>query len=200
MELKPERCVFINCPYDREFASLFEAIIFATVCCGFVPRSAIESGTVAESRIERIKDALFSSKYSIHDLSRCTGEGEEGLARFNMPLELGMAMARRHLVRKKADQHDWLVLVPTGHQYLRFISDLGAFDPATHDGTVESIVPKVMSWLAGRPDAIRTPTPQDVFAALGTFTAKRHQLGVEWSGEVPWRLVLEAAGEAVPKL
>ena len=199
-DLKPERCVFINCPYDAEFAPLFDAIIFATVCCGFVPRSALESGNVAEPRLERITRALFSSKYSIHDLSRCTGEGEEGLARFNMPLELGMAIARRHLGRVKKHKHDWFVLVPAGHRYLRFVSDLGAFDPATHDGSVAGIVPKVMSWLAGRPDAIRTPTPHEVLAALPHFQERRHRLGADWSGEVPWHLVLEAAAETIPKL
>ncbi len=45
----------------------------------------------------RIVRALANSKYLIHDLSRCTGEGIENVARFNMPLELGMAMARRLL-------------------------------------------------------------------------------------------------------
>jgi hypothetical protein len=37
----------------------------------------------------------MGSKYSIHDLSRCTGEGAENFARLNMPLEPGIAMARQ---------------------------------------------------------------------------------------------------------
>jgi hypothetical protein len=150
--------------------------------------------------MSRITRALFSSKYSIHDLSRCTGEGEERLARFNMPLELGMAMACRELRRQRATRHDWLVLVPKGHKYLRFVSDLGAFDPATHDGTLESVVPKVMSWLAGRPDAIRTPPPTAVLAALPAFSERKHQLGIQWIGDVPWQFVIEAATETVPRL
>ena len=77
-----------------------------------MPRSAIESGTVAEPRLARVTRALFSFRYSIHDLSRATGEGSEDLARFNMPLELGMAMARRF---KNPEEHDWLLLVPKGH-------------------------------------------------------------------------------------
>ena len=89
LPVDPRQSVFINCPYDSEFAPLFDAIVFATVCCGFVPRSALESGNVAEPRMERIAKAIFSSKYSFHDLSRCKGEGSEQLARFNMPLEPG---------------------------------------------------------------------------------------------------------------
>ena len=46
-----------------------------------------------------------------------------------MPLELGMAMARRYM--GTADDHQWLILAPKGHAYLRFVSDLAAFDPAT---------------------------------------------------------------------
>jgi hypothetical protein len=55
-----------------------------------------------------------------------------------MPLELGMAMARRYM--GTAHDHEWLILAPKGHAYLRFASDLAAFDPATHDGTVKSVV------------------------------------------------------------
>lgn len=149
----PSKSVFINCPFDADYAPLFDAIVFATVCCGFIPRSALESGTVSEPRLTRILRALFSSKYSIHDLSRCTGEGSDNIARFNMPLELGMAMARRFM--EPANEHDWLVLAPIGHTYVRFVSDLAAYDPATHNGSIPSIVIAVMSWLATRNRRLR---------------------------------------------
>jgi hypothetical protein len=112
--IEPAKSVFINCPFDANYAPLFDAIVFASACCGFIPRSALESGSVAEPRMERITRALFSSKYSIHDLSRCRGEGD--------------------------DEHDWLVLAPEGHAYLRFLSDPAAYDLATHDGSVEGVV------------------------------------------------------------
>jgi hypothetical protein len=89
---------------------------------------------VSASRAWRESRAPSSAAATqIHDLSRCTGEGGENLARFNMPLELGMAMARRYM--GTANDHEWLILAPKGHAYLRFVSDLAAFDPATHDGT-----------------------------------------------------------------
>lgn len=149
--------------------------------------------------MERILKALFESKYSIHDLSRCRGEGDEKLARFNMPLELGIAMARRYGERRSKNRHDWFVLVPEGHGYQKFVSDLAGYDPGTHPETVEGVVPKVMTWLASRPDTGRTPTPETVLAALPGFQARRKKLGIEWSGEVPWHLVLEAAEELVPE-
>src|SRR5580658_5029138 len=91
-----ERSVFINCPYDPGFADLFHAIVFTVIAFGFVPRSARESEGEAETRIDRISETLAQCKYSIHDLSRFTGEGTGNLARFNMPLELGIAIALRY--------------------------------------------------------------------------------------------------------
>lgn len=191
LALDPSTSVFINCPFDSQYSTLFDAIIFATVCCGFMPRSALESGTVSEPRLARITRAVFSSRYSIHDLSRCTGEGDGNFGRFNMPLELGMAMARRFM--DTADEHDWLVLVPQGHAYLRFVSDLAAYDPATYDGSVGSVVVAVMAWLSTRKDAVPPVTPSVVLDALPRFTAEKSVLETAWGGQPPWSDVVLAA-------
>ena len=153
------------------------------VACGFAPRSAIESGTVSESRIDRIRKAIFGSRYSIHDLSRCRGQGDLNLARFNMPLELGIAMCRRFV---DETSHDWLVLVPEGHQYLRFISDLGAFDPRTHKETAESIIPPIVNWLKSRPNAPPAPFPDQVVGKLPKYLEEIAELRRRSGGELPW--------------
>jgi len=195
LTINPAKAVFINCPYDAEFAETFDAIFFAIACCGFTPRSALESGTVAESRMRRIVDAIFSSKYSIHDLSRCRGEGSEMLARFNMPLELGIAMARRFMKSRPNQRHDWLVLVPDGHGYLKFVSDLAGFDPVRYDGKTESVVSKIIFWLATRPEAAEIPTPQAVLNELPRFQKEKLRLQQEWGGDVPWADTVLAALE-----
>lgn len=184
LALHPETSVFINCPFDAEYAALFDAIVFATVSCGFMPRSALESGTVSEPRLERITRAIFNSKYSIHDLSRCRGEGDENFARFNMPLELGMAMARR--LMDPSEGHDWLVLVPRGHLYARFISDLAAYDPAVYDGSAESVVAVVMAWLSTRKNAVSLVTPAEVLSRLALFRSEKLKLEAAWAGNTPW--------------
>jgi hypothetical protein len=140
----------------------------------------------------RILHAIMGSKYSIHDLSRCKGEGDANLARFNMPLELGIAMACRHISRRAADKHDWLVLVPSGHQYQAFISDVSGFDPAMHDGSVPGIVTTVMAWLATRPDADRTPNPQQVVALLPDFDKEIRALRDTWGPFPPWADIIRA--------
>jgi hypothetical protein len=198
----PAMGVFINCPFDKDFSPLFEAIIFAVRACDFKPRSALETGTVSEPRIDRIIRAIFTSKYSIHDLSRCQGEGDERLARFNMPLELGIAMARRYQTRGKDNQHDWLLLAPEGHVYVKVVSDLAGFDPMKHDGTVETIIQRVVTWLATRPDTISKPalTPEAVLDALPEFREEVEQLKKRWGPEPPWTHIVEAAGKAALKL
>lgn len=146
---------------------------------------------MSEPRLARITRAIFNSRYSIHDLSRCTGEGNENFARFNMPLELGMAMARRFM--DPASEHDWLVLVPKGHAYLRFVSDLAAYDPATHDGSIASIVVAVMAWLSTRKEAVPPVTPRDVLAILPSFETARRELNAAWGGYPPWPDIIIAA-------
>lgn len=180
-----ELSVFINCPYDSDYVPIFHAVVFATVCCGFVPRCAIESGCTATPRMDRITQAIVASKYSIHDLCRCKGEGDANLARFNMPLELGAAMAQR-FGPGGSGNHDWLLLVPRGSDYIRYISDLAGFDPKQHDGSIESVLPGVMSWLATRPDAVLVPTPAEVLAAVPDYEAARAQLDADWNGEATW--------------
>jgi hypothetical protein len=177
--------VFINCPYDKEYLPIFDAVVFATICCGFLPRCALESGCTAVPRMDRITQAILSSKYSIHDLCRCRGEGDANLARFNMPLELGVSMAQR-FGPGGTTNHDWLLLVPRGSEYVRFLSDLAGFDPKQHDGSLETVIPAVMSWLATRPDAVQVPTPLEVLAALPEFQQERQRLDQAWRGDTPW--------------
>jgi hypothetical protein len=184
--------VFVNCPFDSDFRPIFDAMVFAAVCCGFFPRCATESGSVSEPRMARISRAMSESKYSIHDLSRCAGEGELNLARFNMPLELGMAIWQRY-ERTEGMPHDWLMLVPKGHAYKRVLSDLSGYDPIEHDESVGSVVPAVMSWLATRPEAIACPTPLTVLAALPHFLKACAHLNENWCGRTPWSDTLVAA-------
>jgi len=198
---RPPTSVFINCPFDKDYLTLFDAVIFAVTCCGFLPRSALESGDVAELRIQRILKAMFSSEYSIHELSRCHGEGEQNLARFNMPLELGMAMARAFETSPpRVKKHDWLALVPEGHVYQKVISDLSGYDPKDHDGSVQDVVRKVMSWLITRPGAVCPFTPGDVLAKLPAFQEKVRNLREEWGDDLPWAFLVSAAKEIAEQL
>lgn len=85
-----DRNVFINCPFDREYEPLFEAIVFTVHAAGFVPRCARERLDSSEIRLQKIIKLIRVSRYSIHDLSRTQLDRTTALPRFNMPLELGI--------------------------------------------------------------------------------------------------------------
>jgi hypothetical protein len=114
---------------------------------------------------------LLASKYSIHDLSRFQGEGAENLARFNIPLELGIALGIRYLGqvegRKSKAMHNWLVLVPENFVHHKFISDLAGYDASDHDQTPRKIIPRVAKWLRSQPDF--KPTRPEAKAILGAL-------------------------------
>jgi hypothetical protein len=188
--------VFVNCPFDDEFQDALDAIIFACVHAGFVPWMAGSSGDVAVPRVERIVGGIRACRYSIHDLTRYQGEGADNLSRFNMPLELGMAMAHRAVDDGDA-KHDWMVMVPDGHAYKRYISDLAGFDPKTHDTSAERVAEAVLSWLATRPTASVTVSPDELVPKLPMYGKRRRELDAGWGtgANTPWKRILELALE-----
>lgn len=196
--------VFINCPFDADYEQNLDAVILATVCCGFYARSAIEAGRPSDLRLDRIQGALFSSKYSIHDLSRCRGEGKKNLARFNMPLELGMAMTLRYVFEEQRDEryeHEWVVLVPEGHEYLEYVSDLGGIDPYLYDRTPEDLVTAVMLWLLTLPEAEERARPSAVCGNLSEFERRMSKLRTEFRDRTPpWKHRLEVATDIATSL
>ena len=142
-----EKSVFINCPFDSQFRDLLLAMVFSVASHGFAPRSARESEGTAEPRMSRILRTLSECKYSIHDLSRFSGEGVDNISRFNMPLELGIAAALRFERINSDRPHNWLALVPEGFVYQQFVSDLAGFDPGRHTQSVELVIREVSAWL-----------------------------------------------------
>ena len=107
-------------------------------------------------------------------------------------------MGRKISARTADEDHDWLLLVPKGHSYMQFVSDLAGYDARQYDTTAASVVPVVMSWLRTRPNATRGPKPIEVLEMLPRFSAAKEQLKVEWANDIPWPELILAAREAVP--
>lgn len=85
--------VFINCPFDAAYKSLFEAITFAILACGNRPRCTLEIDDGSEVRIDKVFRIIAECQYGVHDISRTEVTAASGLPRFNMPLELGIFLA-----------------------------------------------------------------------------------------------------------
>lgn len=165
-----DESVFINCPFDDRFKALLDAVLFAVTICDFKVRSALEVSDSGELRLLKIVRILENSRLSIHDLSRTELDGDTGLPRFNMPIELGIALGMKHLGRSRLRDHRLLVLDTERYRYQKFASDLAGVDISAHAGQAEKIIAAVRNFLsthAGRP----LPGPAAILAAYRSFEA-----------------------------
>ena len=87
---KPSNSVFVNCPFDRSYKQIFNAILFCIFDAGFVPRCALEIEDSTQSRLAKILDLIGQCNFAIHDISYTDIDSGTHLPRFNMPFELGL--------------------------------------------------------------------------------------------------------------
>ena len=140
--------VFINCPFDDEFAPTFRALIFTIMACGFRPRSARELDDGGQTRIDKIYSLIEECRFGIHDLSRTELDAVHHLPRFNMPLELGLFLGAKRYGNKDQKAKRALVLDVERHRYQRFVSDLAGMDIHGHDGDPMRALRETRDWLA----------------------------------------------------
>ncbi len=124
------RDVFLNVPFDTDYAPLFLALIAGLAALGRTPHCVLEVPSGGRNRLERVFRLMESCDASIHDLSRITLSGPHEVPRFNMPFELGMAYA----LAQKAS-HDFFVLEEKPFRLQASLSDLNGHDPHIHDST-----------------------------------------------------------------
>jgi hypothetical protein len=149
-----EQCVFINCPFDEDYEPILQAILFCVIYLGFTPRIATERTDSAESRLDKIRGLIESSKYSIHDLSRCQATRKGEHYRLNMPFELGIDYGCRQYFGQGRESKRILILEERPYRYQAALSDLSGCDIQTHGADFQKAVRKVRNWLvteAGAP-------------------------------------------------
>lgn len=145
-----ERSVFINCPFDDQFAPILKAISFCVVYLGFFPRLAPENADNAAARLDCIVELVRGSKYGVHDLSRCRSTGAGEYVRMNMAFELGIDHACRRFGAGRLAEKSVLVLEETRYDYQKALSDISGWDIQPHDGDFEKAVLHVRSWLVAK--------------------------------------------------
>jgi hypothetical protein len=151
-----EQNVFINCPFDDDYAPLFEAIVFAINDAGFRPKCARERLDSSQIRLQKIVELISASRYSIHDLSRTTLDTTNALPRFNMPLELGIDLGCKAFNPDCADK-SLLIFDSEQYRFQKFVSDLSGQDIHQHGNSAKTAVTRVRDWL--RTESGRTDIP-----------------------------------------
>jgi hypothetical protein len=200
---KRELCVFINCPYDPDYLPLFNAAVFTIVCCGLIPICALTKNNPAISRLDRLIDLISDAKYSIHDLCRCYGQGQQNFARLNMPLELGITIGLSSTSNGQAadghvDPHRWTLLVKEtdSKDHEKFVSDLKSSDPPGHKETPETIISAIMNIIVTGYELSVDFRPSDVFRSLAAYERRLQQEREAWlGGTIPWENTVKLALE-----
>lgn len=162
-----ERSVFINCPFDDEFAPILQAIAFCVVYLGFYPRIAPENADNGAVRLERIVEIAKGSKYGIHDLSRCKSTAAGQFYRLNMPFELGIDHACARFGAPPLNEKTILILEKTRYDYQKALSDIAGWDIEAHDADFEKAIKKVRNWLVQQAGA----TPDGPSRILGKYNS-----------------------------
>ncbi len=133
MPASPSASVFINCPFDKKYQPLLDAIVFCVAACGFVPRCTLELTDAGEVRIENIYRLIALCNHGIHDISRTEVEDQPyRLPRFNMPLEFGIFLGAKRF-EGRSSRKRCLIMDRAPYRYKRFISDIGGQDIKAHD-------------------------------------------------------------------
>jgi hypothetical protein len=128
--------VFLNIPYDRDFVELFLAYIAGLAALGLTPHATIEIPG-GERRLDRIFSLVRACRYSVHDLSRVELDVRRPKTpRFNMPLELGLAIAWQKL---NPGVHDWFLFEAVRRRIEKSLSDLKGTDPYIHSGRASGL-------------------------------------------------------------
>jgi hypothetical protein len=143
-----ERSVFLDVPFDARYEPLFVDLVAAVTALGRIPRCVLEIQP-SKDRLKRILSLMSTCRVSIHDLSRVQRSRPGLLPRFNMPFELGLAVAFSHLDLK----HEFFIFEEKRFRLLTTLSDLSGYDAEIHGGTAEGILGAVMNCLGrrGRP-------------------------------------------------
>jgi hypothetical protein len=129
-----EYSVFVNCPFDETYRSVFESIVFTVHSCGYVAHCSLEVDDASEVRIEKIAKMIAECRFGIHDISRTEPDPGTGLPRFNMPLELGMFLGAKRYGRAEQKRKSCLILDADRYRFQKFISDIAGQDIAAHGG------------------------------------------------------------------
>jgi hypothetical protein len=147
--------VFINCPFDKEYLPLLQAIVYTVYRCGFHPQSALGDDNALVNRLSKIEHYIENCRYGIHDISR-TEVNVNSLPRFNMPFELGIFFGAKKFGSRTQKLKNALVFERVKFSYQQYISDLNGIDTKAHNADPGIVIRETRNWLktSSRRDSI----------------------------------------------
>src|SRR3989304_6672578 len=199
----PGNAAFLNVPYDAKYEQLFLAFLAGLSGFALIPRATLEIPG-SQRRLERIIHLLRRCRYSFHDLSRVELDPTPpATPRFNMPFELGLAVAWASTSR---GQHEWVVFEGQPHRVKKSLSALGGTAPYIHHATPRGVLSALANALSRRR---HRPTVRELEAILadlkGAAVTSKQDLSTEsLYAARPFRelvvAAIEGARQRIPSL
>ena len=162
--------VFVNVPFDDDYAPLFDALIFTITTCGYRVRCTLEESDSGDIRLDKLAQLISASPRSIHDLSRVE-LGENELPRFNMPFELGMAIGAKRFGSPTHRADRIKIMVADPYKLPAYLSDLGGNDPDAHHADPSQLIRIVRNFLDTSPTGAPLPGPARLAESFALFAA-----------------------------
>lgn len=165
----PNLNVFINCPYDKDYKPLLDAIAFAIHDCGFVARAALEEVDSGRTRLDKILSIIGQCDYGIHDISRTEAAAPHKWPRFNMPFECGLFFGAREFGGDRHRNKRLLVLDREPNRYRGTLSDIAGQDIGVHNDEPKQAIARVRTFLARAAGGHRIPGAEAIWKRYTLF-------------------------------
>jgi hypothetical protein len=165
------RNIFLNVPFDSDYAPLFDALVFAVTACGYRARCALEEDDSGDIRLDKLVRLIRECPRSIHDLSRIV-LGNNELPRFNMPFELGLALGAKRFGGRSHRYDRIKMVVAEPYKLPAYLSDLGGNDPDAHHSRPQDVIRIVRNFLQRAPAGGMLPGPSRLVDDFDRFRAE----------------------------
>ena len=160
--------VFVNSPFDQQYARLLRAIVFTIYKCGFVPKSALGEDNALDNRLDKINRIIEECRYGIHDISRIE-LNKKRLPRFNMPFELGIFVGAKRFGDIVQKNKNALIFEKTKYLYQEYISDINGIDTKAHNNDPEIAIRNIRDWLKTASRRASIPGPAVIIKEYNKF-------------------------------
>lgn len=142
---------------------LYLAYIAGLSALGLNPQSSIEIAG-GDRRLDRIFNLIQICPYSVHDLSRVELDTRRPVTpRFNMPLELGLAIAWQKM---NPEKHVWFVFEAKQRRIEKSMSDLSGTDTYIHGGRPYGLFRELLNAFVQQPRQTSVDQMRRVFVEL----------------------------------
>jgi hypothetical protein len=132
----------------------------------------VDSGQI---RLQKIEHLIENCKYGIHDLSNMELDPDNGLPRFNMPLELGLFLGAKRYGDQRHKDKKLIILDSEKYRYQKAISDISGQDIKCHRGNPAEAIKCIREWL-------QTASQRKTIPSGKHITQRYHQYEADLEG------------------